>query len=116
MTSAYYYRSYDFAALFNEFDKRIENSFEFRDESIVKAFIACYMKKAEKLFGKQYSDNKFNSVEHILMETKTLFMVNSLFKGEVLVYNDFWKIPLHEETILVNIFMFFLLNYQQLIS
>ena len=99
--SAYFNRGYDFAALFNGFDKEAENIFEFRDELIIKEFIDCYVRECEKIFGKQYSENEINSVDHIFMETKVFSMLHSLVVAIFFLDNITWQIPFTEKTCLV---------------
>ena len=99
--STYFNRGFDFATLFNGFDILSKNSFEFKDDSIVKEFISCYVRKSEKLFGKQYSENEINSVEHIFMETKVFSLVNSMLGTLAFLYNEFWSLPATEKCCLV---------------
>ena len=99
--SAYFNRGYDFAALFNGFDKNAENLFEFRDEIIIKEFISYYVREGEKIFGKQYSENEINSVDHIFMETKVFSMVHSMVLVNCFLDNNTWQLPFTEKTCLV---------------
>ena len=104
--SAYFNRGYDFGSFFNGFDKKTEK-FEFKDDSIIKEFISCYVREGEKIFGKQYSENEINSVDHIFMETKVFSMVDSLFLISCFLDNTIWKLPITEKTCLVITFYFF---------
>ena len=98
--SAYFNRGYDFATLFNCFDKKSE-AFEFKDESIIKEFISCYVRESDKIFGKQYSENEINSVDHIFLETKVFSLVNCLWNVLGRLHNEFWCLPFTEKTCLV---------------
>ena len=77
--SVYGYRGFDFGSFFFGFETIKENTFRFKDESVVREFIASYVKQSEQIYGKEYSDNECNSVEYILKETKLFAMVYQFF-------------------------------------
>ena len=99
-SSAYFNRGYDFATLFNCFDKKSE-AFEFKDESIIKEFISCYVREGDKIFRKQYSENEINSVDHIFLETKVFSLVYCLWTVLRRLHNEFWCLPFTEKSCLV---------------
>ena len=79
------YRALDFASMFANFYTTDEQRLGFKDETVVTEFIASYVKQCQQICGKEYSDNKHNSVEHIIKETKLFLMVYQLFIAKVLI-------------------------------
>ena len=86
--SHYGYRGYDLAMFFNGFHKIVDNKWEFKDESVIKQFIAFYVEQCEQIYGTEYSVNESNSVEHLLNETKLFLIVVQLFGVKWFVKNE----------------------------
>ena len=104
--SHYGYRGYDFAMFFNGFHKIVDNKWEFKDESVVKQFIASYVKQCEQIYGTEYSVNECNSVEHILIETKCVSLAIYLFYLRVLVKYDTFLGMDEKQCLVINNFNF----------
>ena len=89
----YYPRGYDFALLFDNMDPNKE---------VIKEFITEYLNEGNRIFGKTYSDNAINSVDHILKEMEQFTMVFSLLMANLFLYNDIWHMPINEKTCMVS--------------
>ena len=96
--SSYNYRGYDFAYLFDDIDP---------NEEVVSLFINEYLKEGHKLFGKSYSENAINSVDHILKEIKQFSMLCSLNVGNFFLHNDLFKFPMSVKTSMVSLYALF---------
>ena len=86
-------RGYDFALLFDNMDSNKE---------VIKEFITEYVKEMNRIFGKTYSENAINSVDHILNELKQFTMVYSLIMANLFLYNDIWHMPINEKSCMVS--------------
>ena len=91
--SSYYCRGFDLAALFYKTDT---------NEEVIKEFITQYLKEGNRIFGKTYSDNATNSVDHILQELKQFTMVYSLFMANLFLHNDILHMHFNEKTCMVS--------------
>ena len=89
--SGYGYRGNDFVALMTEWGRK---QFEVRSiegiplESQFKPMIEIYIEECERIYGKSYSQNEINSVDHILKEVKTFLLLSFLFGTIFCLKND----------------------------
>ncbi|CAG2100036.1 unnamed protein product [Medioppia subpectinata] len=80
--SSYGYRGHDFGTLVNEWGRSMEDFKKPRiypDNSTLLPLIEMYVKESQRVLGNKFSDNKLNSVEHILKEMKIFALVISMF-------------------------------------
>ena len=80
--SAYGFRGFDFGAIFSEWGRTLNDYktlHNFPEDSKIIPFIEEYITQSIEIFGKEYYDNKNNSVENILKETKLFTLVSNLF-------------------------------------
>ena len=100
--SVYGYRGYDFSWFFMQFEKRVENMFEFKDESVVRQFIGSYVKQCEQIYGTEYYANPINSVQHIITETKR-FLLGATMNSTIIMIKIGANFPINEQTRLVSL-------------
>ena len=81
--SGYGYRGFDFVSLMSEwgrpqFDMSPREGLPVKD-SDYRPMIEIYVKEMERINGKSYSENKINSVDHILKEIKIFLLFSNIF-------------------------------------
>jgi aminoglycoside phosphotransferase (APT) family kinase protein len=80
--SRYEHRGSDFVCLIREWGRK---PMEYKSieglplESQFKPLIEIYVEECERIYGKSYSQNPINSVDHILKEVKTFLLFSYLF-------------------------------------
>jgi thiamine kinase-like enzyme len=90
--SGYTFRAMDFGIFFTEFNRTSLLFQEFPEEEKVINFLEEYHRESIEIFGKNFSDDKRNSLKSLLIETKVsyifqvLYMV--LFLNEMIGYNE----------------------------
>ena len=94
--SSYDCRGFDFATLFSNMDSNKE---------VIKEFITEYVREGNRIFGKSYSENAINSVEHILKEAKQFSLMFFLCLSNLLLHNYVWHLPIDEKTCMVTFSM-----------
>jgi len=80
--SSYSFRGVDFGTIFALWGKNWADFFkshDFPDDSLIKPFISAYIEESIKLHGKEFSENKLNSMEQILREVKVFALVSEMF-------------------------------------
>ncbi len=89
--SSYGFRGVDFGTIFAEWGKSWSDLLKphhFPDDSLIKPFILTYIEESVKIHGKEYSENKFNSVEQILKEVKVFTLVSNMFNVTIILKFD----------------------------
>jgi len=86
-TSRYDYRGRDFAIFLREWNRK---AFNFKsidgfppEDSNIKQLAEIYLKECEQIFGKKFTQNRINSLEHIIKEIK-IFSLNNLFYSSLM--------------------------------
>ena len=90
--SGYGYRGYDFVALFKDWGQRSSryepiDCFPFEDSEVT-SLLESYVEECQRIRGKCFSQNKQNSIEHILTEVKVFTVFTYLFKVIHVMKND----------------------------
>jgi len=80
--SSYSYRGVDFGTIFAEWGRTMEDFLkpcDLPDDSVIKQFIDSYITESISIGGKEYSNNKLNSFEHLMKELKVFILVSYMF-------------------------------------
>ena len=81
--SSYGYRGIDFGTIFAEWNGRlwsdIHKVHDFPEDPIIRPFIESYIEESIELKGKDFSEDKRNSLENILKEVKVFTLVSNMF-------------------------------------
>jgi thiamine kinase-like enzyme len=77
--SGYTFRAMDFGIFFTEFNRTSLLFSEFPEEQKVIHFLEQYRRESIQIFGTNFSDDKQNSLESLLMETKVSYIFQVLY-------------------------------------
>ena len=100
--SVYGYLGYEFSWFFMQFEKRVENMFEFKYSSVVRQFIGSYVKQCEQIYGTEYYANPINSLQHIITETKR-FLLGAIMNSVIFMIKIGANFHTKEQTRLVSL-------------
>ncbi len=100
--SGYTFRAMDFGIFFAEFNRTSLLFTEFPEEEKVKNFLEEYRRESIEIFGKNFSDDKQNCLESLLIETKVSYIFQVLYMVLFCIKSgDEIGLGLNKETLLV---------------
>ncbi|XP_054157315.1 uncharacterized protein LOC128955668 [Oppia nitens] len=103
---SYSYRGLDFMPLLREWGRKqfdMSNDGLPHDDSVLRPLIEIYLNECEKIYGKEFTANKLNSMDHMLYELKLSYLIYQLFVTLVLIKYDLKNQTLANNIRFVNI-------------
>lgn len=122
--SSYGYRGYDFGTIIGEWGRSMEDMMKserecqsFPSDATIKELLKPYISESEKIFGKKWSNDSVNSVNHLVSEVKLFTLAAYMFIIVFCLASDEQdnEIPIDKKIMMVSLHLGFLMIFNILI-